>query len=115
MRCLRRGGFRCEDLPRTRDFGIDVIATRSGRRIGVQVKRYDGTVGNGAVQQAIAGAGHHGCALAAVVTQSRFTAAARAQAASANPPVLLVDRGGLDELCRRLRQAPAAARAHRSA
>jgi restriction system protein len=100
VRSLVRSGFRCENLPRSHDYGIDVIATRRGRRVGVQAKRYDGPVGNGAVQQAIAGAGHHACAVAAVVTQSRFTAAARAQAAAAILPVVLVDRGGLPDLSR---------------
>lgn len=107
VHCLERSGFACENLPRSRDFGVDLIATRAGRRIGVQAKRYDGPVGNGAVQQAIAGAGHHDCALAAVVTQSRFTAAARAQAASADPPVVLIDRDRLVDLGRLLRAARA--------
>lgn len=105
VRCLDRSGFRCEPLPRTRDFGIDLVAVRSRRRIGIQAKRYEGPVGNGAVQQAIAGAGHHGCDLAVVVTQSRFTEAARTQAARATPPVVLVDRDGLADLGRRLRRA----------
>ncbi|HLU38454.1 MAG TPA: restriction endonuclease [Planctomycetota bacterium] len=104
VRRLTRCGFSCENLPRSRDYGIDVVAVRGARRIGVQAKRYDGPVGNGAVQQAIAGAGHHGCTVAAVVTQSRFTAAARAQAASAALPVVLVDRTGLAELGRVLRR-----------
>jgi restriction system protein len=104
VRALARGGFRCENLPRSHDYGIDVIATRGGRRLGVQAKRHQGPVGNGAVQQAIAGAGHHACDLAVVVTQSRFTAAARVQAGSATPPVVLVDRDGLAQLGRRLRR-----------
>ncbi|MEZ5964693.1 MAG: restriction endonuclease [Planctomycetota bacterium] len=111
---LRRSGFVCENLPRTRDFGIDLVASRSGLRIGVQAKRYDGPVGNAAVQQAIAGAGHHGCGVAAVVTQSRFTAAARAQADSADPRVVLVDRAGLTDLGRILRAVRGATRMRRS-
>lgn len=106
-RSLSRSGFRCENLPRSHDYGIDLIATRAGCRIGVQAKRYEGPVGNGAVQQAIAGAGHHACEVAAVVTQSRFTAAARAQAGSASLPVLLIDRATLTDLGRRLRRARA--------
>lgn len=105
VRSLRSHGFACENLPRTRDYGIDVVAVRSGRRIGVQVKRYDGTVGNGAVQQAIAGAGYHRCTLAAVVTQSLFTKAARAQASAASLPVVLIDRAALPDLGRALRRA----------
>ena len=39
-----------------------------------------------------------GCELAAVVTQSRFTSAAREQASRARVPVLLVDRENIHDL-----------------
>jgi restriction system protein len=107
VEALARAGFDCENLPRTRDFGIDVVARRGKLRVGVQAKRYDGPVGNSAVQQAIAGAGHHDCAVAAVVTQSRFTAAAREQARTARLPVVLIERADLEDLGRQLRRARA--------
>lgn len=102
---LRRAGFRCRSLPRSRDYGIDLVAERRQLRIGVQAKRRARPIGNDAVQQAIAGAAYHGCAAAAVVTQSRFTAAARAQAAAAPLPVVLVERDGLAQLGSHLRRA----------
>ena len=86
------------------DFGVDVVATVDGTRIGIQVKRYSSSVGNDAVQQALAGSGYHRCTLAAVVTQSTFTRAAREQASRARVPVLLVDRDGIPELAQRLRE-----------
>ena len=86
------------------DFGVDVVATVDGTRIGIQVKRYASSVGNSAVQQALAGSGYHRCTLAAVVTQSTFTRAARKQASRARVPVLLVDRDGIPDLAQRLRE-----------
>lgn len=109
-RRLVRAGFACENLPRSRDYGIDVVAGRGPLRVGVQAKRYEGPVGNHAVQEAIAGAGHHGCQLAAVVTQSRFTAAAREQARTARLPVVLIERGQLADLPRLLTRSAKAAR-----
>ncbi len=101
-RRLTRAGFQCQNLPRTRDYGIDVVAGRGPLRVGVQAKRYEGPVGNHAVQEAIAGAGHHRCQVAAVVTQSRFTPAAREQARTARLRVVLIGRDQLVDLPRLL-------------
>ena len=100
---LRRAGIPAQNIRDQGDFGIDVIATLGSVRVGIQVKRYAKSVGNDAVQQALAGSAYHGCALAAVVTQSRYTRAARAQASRGRVPVLLVDRESLHELADRLR------------
>ncbi len=97
-------GFDCENIRHSGDFGIDVIAARNGVRIGIQAKRYSGSVGNDAVQQAVSGCDYHGCQVAAVVTQSRFTRAARAQAERSRIPVLLVDRNRLAGMGRLFRK-----------
>ena len=101
---LQSAGIPAENIRDQGDFGIDVIATLGSVRVGIQVKRYAKSVGNDAVQQALAGSAYHGCGLAAVVTQSRYTRAARAQASRGRVPVLLVDREGLHELADRLRE-----------
>lgn len=59
------------------DQGIDVIAERQGRRIGVQCKQWIGTVGNDAVQQALAGKLFYNCTDAVVVCTSIFSKFAR--------------------------------------
>jgi hypothetical protein len=102
---LARGGLRARPLGRSRDYGVDLIVDAQGCRMAVQAKRYDRPVGNGAVQQAIAGADYHRCEAAAVVTQSRFTDAARRQAAAAHLPVALLGRDELPRLCSLLRAA----------
>ncbi|MFQ5506245.1 MAG: restriction endonuclease [Planctomycetota bacterium] len=95
---LEQEGFRCKNLRDSRDFGLDVIAEKSGVRIGIQAKRYSDKVGNDAVQQASAGCQYHRCDLAAVVTQSSFTGAAEEQAERALPPVILIDRERLPDM-----------------
>lgn len=76
----RRLGYRVELTKASGDQGADVIAQRSGERIAIQCKRYTGTVGNAAVQQAFAAHTHYGCSRAAVVCSSRFTSSARSLA-----------------------------------
>jgi len=97
---LRQKGFRIHDTPHAGDFGVDVLCVPPDHtgRIAIQAKRYKSRVGNSAVQQAIAGAQYYDCAAAAVVTQSRFTAAAKRQARRADPPVLLIDRSRLPQM-----------------
>ena len=108
---LRDAGISAENIRDRGDFGVDVVATVGAVRVGIQVKRYAKSVGNDAVQQALAGSAYHACALAAVVTQSRYTGAAREQAERGHVPVLLVDRDGLPELAPRLRAFARAAHA----
>ncbi len=80
-----------------------VLGDVDGVRVGIQVKRSASSVGNSAVQEALAGSSYHDCALAAVVTQSRFTSAARAQAERARVPVLLVGREEIADLNSQIR------------
>ena len=91
-RRLTAAGHFARDLRQSGDFGVDVLAEIAGLRLGIQAKRFAGGVGNAAVQEVLAGCDYHRCAVAAVVTQSRFTPAAREQAGRAHLPVLLVDR-----------------------
>ncbi len=100
---LESGGIPAENIRDRGDFGVDVVADVDGVRVGIQVKRSASSVGNSAVQEALAGSGYHDCALAAVVTQSRFTSAARAQAERARVPVLLVGREEIADLNSQIR------------
>ena len=65
----------------------------------MQAKNYDaGKVGNDAVQQAIAGAMYYQCHEAMVVTNNRFTLAAKRQAKRSSLPVTLWNRIDLGKI-----------------
>jgi len=99
---LAAAGIRTEELPPRGDFGVDLIARISGERVAIEIKRRSGAVGNDVVRSVVAGARFHGCELAAVVTQSRFTREAHRQAAGADLPVRLLARDELGQLSERL-------------
>lgn len=77
------------------DYGADLVLSRDGQKIVVQAKRYLGTLGLDAVQQASAARLHYGAVRAIVVTTSDFTASARALAQTTG--VELWGRGRLNE------------------
>ncbi len=75
---LRGLGYQVTMTKTTGDFGVDLVATRDGKRTAVQCKRKrGGAVGAAAVQQVVAGAPMHGCSATMVVTNNLFTRAAR--------------------------------------
>lgn len=77
------------------DFGVDIIAERSGVRYAVQVKRYKSGVSRRAISDAVAGKYHFECDVAMVVTNSHFTRSAKVLAESTQ--CLLVDRDQLSD------------------
>lgn len=95
---LETSGFRIESTPRTGDYGVDLIAVRDGTRIGIEAKRHARPISNRVVRSVVAGCQFHGCERAAVVTQSRFTDRAVAQAERAEVDVVLVGRDDLHRL-----------------
>jgi hypothetical protein len=74
-------GYRVEKTKASGDQGIDIIAEGNKRRIGVQCKGYESSVGNSAVQEAYAGKAFYGCNSCAVITNSVFTRGANELAA----------------------------------
>jgi len=66
----------------SRDYGADLVLSRGGQKVVVQAKRYVGTLGLEAVQEAHAARAHYGAVRAIVVTTSDFTVAARTLAQS---------------------------------
>jgi HJR/Mrr/RecB family endonuclease len=69
-------GYRVETTKASGDQGIDLIVTGKGRRIAIQAKGYEGSVGNGSVQEAYTGAKFYDCPDCVVITNSRFTSGA---------------------------------------
>lgn len=92
---LERIGFACQLTKESNDQGIDIVATRGEQRLGVQAKCYAAKVGNGAVQEVVAGVSHYGLDHALVVTNSTFTPAAVKLAGSNG--VFLWDRSVLQD------------------
>jgi len=80
------------------DQGADLVVKRFGEKTVIQAKRYQEghNVGNSAIQEAYAAKKHYGADECKVVTNSKFTKAAKELARSTK--VELIDRRGLKEL-----------------
>ena len=96
-------GYRADVTQRSRDGGADVLAQKDGERIAIQVKRYRGSVGIKAVQEAIGGMYGYQCASCMVITNSFYSRDAIDLAAKS--PCILVDRDGLVDMIARARSA----------
>jgi len=70
---FRAQGYVAELTPTTGDYGADLILSKDGRRIAVQAKRYVGSVGVAAVQEAPSGQAYYQCDTAWVITTGAFT------------------------------------------
>ena len=97
---LRRVGWDARVTTATGDQGVDIIAEALGKRMVVQCKLYSSPVGNGAVQEVIAGRQFQKANFALVVSNADFTPSARQLAQSAVVGLLHHDQ--LAELGRRL-------------
>lgn len=79
---LEANGWHVEVTQGSNDQGLDVIAKKNGLSVGLQCKRYSGSVGNQAVQEAFAGTRHMTLDYAAVLTNSKYTKSAKELATS---------------------------------
>lgn len=73
-------GYQVKTTKRSGDQGVDLIVIGRGRKIAIQAKGYEGSVGNKAVQEAYAGMSFYDCNEAVVITNSAFTSGAEALA-----------------------------------
>ena len=74
---LKKNGYHnVEITKKSGDYGIDILATKRGRKYAIQCKRYLSSVGNHAVQEAYSGKDFYNCDVAVVMTNSSFTPAA---------------------------------------
>lgn len=81
-RAFRLLGATVETTQVTGDQGVDLVVEKGPIRCAIQAKGYFNSVGNGAVQAAVAGMAHYRCNACAVITNSRFTTSAETLAAS---------------------------------
>lgn len=70
---FRTQGYAIELTPTTGDYGADLILSKDGQRAAVQAKRYAGSVGVQAVQEALSGRAYYHCQAAWVITTGTFT------------------------------------------
>ena len=70
---FRAQGYTAELTPTSGDYGADLILSKDGQRIAVQAKRYVGSVGVAAVQEALSGMAYYQCDTAWVITTGAFT------------------------------------------
>lgn len=75
-RLFQAMGYSARVTKQSGDQGIDVVAKRGIEIIGIQAKCYSSTVGNSAVQEAVAGRAYYGCNKSMVITNSTFTSSA---------------------------------------
>lgn len=95
-------GYTVEKTKKSGDQGIDLIVKRHFRKIGIQLKRYNGKVGNSAVQEAVAGKKYYKLDKVCVLTNSSFTRSAK-ELAKANG-VELLNRNDLKSLIEKARR-----------
>ena len=70
---FRAQGYAAELTATTGDYGADLILSKDGRRVAIQAKRYVGSVGVQAVQEALSGQAYYQCDTAWVITTGVFT------------------------------------------
>lgn len=94
-RILQEDSFIVNRTPATGDQGVDLIATKNGKRIAIQCKFYSKSVGNKAVQEVVAGKDFYECDYACVVSNNSYTPAAKKLASVSN--VLLLNEDNIVE------------------
>ena len=89
-------GYSVELTKVSGDQGVDLIVQYSKVRLAVQAKGYSGSVGNAAVQEAVAGRMFYNCTHCAVITNSTFTKSARELASRTS--CILIGEPEIDDL-----------------
>ena len=95
-------GYCCEFTKATGDQGIDIIARKDNSSIGIQTKCYSNTVGNKAVQEAVAGKSFYNLDRIMVVTNNYFTSSANELAQANN--VLLWNRNDIENRLKQIKE-----------
>lgn len=93
-------GYKVKIVGGSGDQGIDVIATKCFRKIGIQAKCYFKPVSNKAVMEAAAGKKYYRLSRAVVVTNSIFTNSAIALAKKCG--IRLIDKRALSQMVKKI-------------
>ncbi len=94
---LKKQGFLEVEVTRgSRDYGVDILASKDGVTYAIQCKCYTTPIGVKAIQEAYAGRDYYDCMVGAVMTNQYFTTPAVEVAKKLK--ILLWDRGYLDSV-----------------
>lgn len=93
---FQKMGYKTKLTKATKDYGVDLIATKNKRSIAIQIKRYNRNVGVKAIQEVIAAKAFYKADTAMVLTNSYFTKPAKNLAKETN--VILIDRSKLAKI-----------------
>ena len=74
---LCKNGWEAEATKKSGDQGVDVVASKDGKRVVLQCKLYSHPVGNKAVQEVFSGKAFYSADFAAVVSNNEYTQQAR--------------------------------------
>lgn len=97
---LKQNGYeRVRQIGGSGDQGLDVLMEKDNIVYGIQIKRYESNVGNGAVQEAYSGKKYYNCNVGVVMTNSHFTKSAKKLAKTNS--VVLWDREKVIEFIRK--------------
>ena len=91
-------GYHAENTKISRDQGVDVIVSKSGKKYGIQAKYYSQPVGNFAVQEIIAGREYFKLSKGIVITNATYTASAKDLAEKTQ--IRLIDGDELQQIIR---------------
>lgn len=98
---LKNNGYRHVNVTQeSGDQGVDIIASRNKKKYGIQCKRYNGLVGNHAVQEVWSGCDYYDLDEAIVLSNSEFSDSAQELATELG--VQLINRDGLRRLMKHL-------------
>jgi HJR/Mrr/RecB family endonuclease len=90
QKLLSTQGYSVSTTQASGDLGVDLVASRSGEKIAIQVKRSKTKISRRAISDAVAGMQHYRCNKAMVITNNYFTPGAVTLARSTG--CVLVDR-----------------------
>ncbi len=93
---LIQNGWDAETTIGSGDHGADVIATKDGKKLIVQCKKWSASVGNKAVQEVYSAKDYYDANIAAVVSNAPYTPAAKTIASKLD--VMLLHHDQLDDI-----------------
>jgi len=76
VRLFESMGFIVEHCGKVGDQGGDLVINKDGKRILIQAKRYTNSIGNGAVQEAVAAKKYYDCSKSVLIGSASFTSGA---------------------------------------